>query len=56
MRSIDASLWNEATKSELDSIMSNQTWELIDLPKGSRPICSKWIFKKKLRPNSSIDK
>jgi len=31
-------------------------WELVDLPKGSRPISSKWIFKKKLRPDSSIVK
>ena len=41
MRSLDASFWKEAIKSELDSTMSNQTWELVDLPKGSRPITSK---------------
>jgi len=54
--SIDASCWKEAIKSELESIMSNQTWELVDLPNGSRPISGKWIFKKKLRPDGSIDK
>ncbi|OIT30946.1 hypothetical protein A4A49_58239, partial [Nicotiana attenuata] len=48
MRSIDASFWNEAIKSELDSIVSNHTWDLCDLPKGCKPISSKWIFKKKL--------
>jgi len=29
---------------------------LTDLPKGCRPISSKWIFKKKLRADGSIDK
>ena len=36
--------------------MSNKTWELVDVPKGSKPISSKWIFKQKLRSNGSIDK
>ena len=31
-------------------------WELVDLPKGSRPISSMWIFKKKLKYDGSIDK
>lgn len=37
--------------------MSNNTWELVDLPRGRKPaISSKWIFKKKLKPDGSIDK
>ncbi|OIT20171.1 hypothetical protein A4A49_62815, partial [Nicotiana attenuata] len=47
MRSIDASFWKEAIKSELDSVVSNHTWDLSDLPKGCKPISIKWIFKKK---------
>jgi len=56
VRSIDVAFSREAIKSEIDSLESNKTWELIDLPKGCRPISSKWIFKKKLRSNGSIDK
>ena len=56
MRSIDVSFWKKAIKSELDFIVSNQTSELVKLPKGCKPISSKWIFKKKLRPNSCVDK
>ena len=29
---------------------------MTDLPKGCRPVSSKWIFKKKLRSDGSIDK
>ena len=56
MRSIDANFWKEAIKSEIDSLESNKTWELTDLPKGCRPISSKWIFKKKLRTDGSIER
>ncbi|OIT39058.1 hypothetical protein A4A49_56363, partial [Nicotiana attenuata] len=48
MRSIDSSVWKEAIKSELDSIVSNHTWDITDFPKCCKPISSKWIFKKKL--------
>jgi len=34
MTSIDATFWKEAIKSEIDSLKSNKTWELTDLPKG----------------------
>ena len=30
--SSNALLWKEAIKTELDSILKNQTWELVDLP------------------------
>ena len=54
MSSRDAPLWKEAVNDEMDSILGNGTWELADLPKGRRPIGSKWIFKKKYHPDGSI--
>ncbi|GMI95547.1 hypothetical protein HRI_003224000 [Hibiscus trionum] len=56
IRSIDASFWKSAIKDELESIMSNHTWELVDLPRGFKTINSKWVFRKKLRPDGSIQK
>ncbi|XP_075077010.1 uncharacterized protein LOC142163773 [Nicotiana tabacum] len=41
MRSIDANFWKEIIKSELESIVSNHTWNLSDLPKGCKLISSK---------------
>ncbi|XP_071913959.1 uncharacterized protein [Coffea arabica] len=49
-------LWKEAIKSEVDSILQNHTWELVDLPPGCRPLGSKWIFKRKIKPDGSVDK
>jgi len=56
MRSIDVSFWKEVINSELDSIVSNQTFKLVELPRGCKPISSKWIFKKKLKLDGSIHK
>jgi hypothetical protein len=39
--------WRAAMRNEVDSIEQNQTWELIDLPQGHRPITLKWVFKLK---------
>ena len=38
IRSPEAPLWKEAIKSEIDSILQNYTWELVDLPPGCRPL------------------
>ena len=54
--SSDGPLWKEAIKSEVDSILQNHTWELVDLPPSCKPLGSKWIFKKKMKADRSIDK
>ncbi|KAL0547016.1 hypothetical protein IC582_016937 [Cucumis melo] len=38
LNSVDSSMWKEAIKSELDSLVMNHTWELVDLPMGNKPI------------------
>ena len=52
----DADYWKEAVRSEMDSIMSNGTWEVVDRPFGCKPVGCKWVFKKKLRPDGTIEK
>jgi hypothetical protein len=40
----------------MDSILSNGTWELSECPHGCKPMGCKWVFKKKLRPDGTIEK
>lgn len=56
MRSHDAPFWNEVINDEMDSIMGNNTWILADLPPKCKPIGCKWIFKKKLRIDGTVEK
>jgi hypothetical protein len=53
---LDVKYWKDAVHSEMDSIMSNGTWEIIDCPNRCKPIGCKWIFKNKLRPDGTIEK
>ncbi|GJV66423.1 reverse transcriptase domain-containing protein [Tanacetum coccineum] len=56
MKSHDSSFWKEAVNDEMDSIIGNNTWILVDLPPGLKAIKSKRIFKRKLRVDGSIEK
>jgi len=56
MKSQDVAFWKEAIQDEMDSIIGNKTWILVDLPLGSKPIGCKWIFKKKMKVDGTIDK
>ncbi|KAL0375679.1 UNVERIFIED_CONTAM: Retrovirus-related Pol polyprotein from transposon TNT 1-94 [Sesamum calycinum] len=56
MASSEVKQWKEAIKSEMDSIVSNGIWVLIDLPPGCTIVGCKWIFKKKLKLDGTIDK
>ena len=49
-------LWKEAIKNEVDSIQQNHTCELVDLLPGSRSLGYKWINKRKMKEDGSIDK
>nr|GEW58939.1 zinc finger, CCHC-type [Tanacetum cinerariifolium] len=47
---------SEAINDEMDSIMGNNTWVLTDLPPGCRPLGYKWIFKRKLKVDGTVEK
>ena len=48
--------WIQAMKEELSSIKKNHTWDLVNLPKGKRPIEVKWVFKVKKNPKGEVVK
>ncbi|KAK1684503.1 hypothetical protein QYE76_045351 [Lolium multiflorum] len=52
----DADYWKKVVRSEMDSILANGTWEVTDRPYGCKPVGCKWVFKKKLRPDGTIEK
>lgn len=54
MSSRDFAFWKEAINDEMDSILSNKTWILVDLPSVSKPIVCKWVFRRKYNTNGTI--
>lgn len=39
--------WNEAMMDELESMETNKVWKIVERPKNSKVIKSRWIFTKK---------
>ena len=39
--------WKRAADVEYQSLVDNETWELVELPCNQRPIGCKWVFKAK---------
>lgn len=47
--------WCATMQSKFDSIIKNETWDLIDLPLGHKPLTTKWVFKiKRWRDGASL--
>lgn len=42
--------------SEYESLIKNETWQLVEAPKNQNIIDSKWVFKVKEKPNGDVDK
>ena len=49
----DASKWELAMKDEMKSLISNNTWELAELPVGKKALHNKWVYRVKEEPNGS---
>ncbi|KAM1774746.1 hypothetical protein ACFX12_044082 [Malus domestica] len=43
-------------KEELQALNNNQTWSVVDLPKGKRAVESRWIYKTKFHSNGNIER
>ncbi|KAK7341990.1 hypothetical protein VNO80_24931 [Phaseolus coccineus] len=56
MCSSNASKWIDAMNEEMKSMNDNDVWDLIELPKCSKPIGCKWIFKTKRDSNGNIER
>ena len=41
---------------EMDSIHSNDVWDLVEPPKSRKPVGCKWVFKKKTKSDGSIER
>ncbi|XP_076929979.1 uncharacterized protein LOC143594598 [Bidens hawaiensis] len=48
--------WVDAMENEIQSIMKNNTWELVEPPEGAKPIGVKWLYKTKLNEKGEVDK
>ena len=55
LTSPNAIFWKEAVNDELESLISNRIWKLVDLSPVCKTISCKWVLRKKLKPDGSIN-
>ena len=55
IESLDVDKWQKAMNSEIESMYSNQVWELVDPPKGIKPIGCKWVYKRKRGVDGKVE-
>ena len=48
--------WQEAMQKEFDTLQANNTWDLVALPAGKKPISCKWVYKVKYKENGSLER
>ena len=36
--------WDKGKNEEMDSLVRNQTWDLVELPTGKRGFQNKWVY------------
>jgi hypothetical protein len=39
--------WEQGMKEEMDSLVNNETWDLVYFPIGKRALQNKWVYKLK---------
>ena len=48
--------WKQATDSEYQSLMDNDTWDLVELPDGRVAVGCRWVFKVKYDGDGKVDR
>ncbi|CAA0829012.1 cysteine-rich RLK (RECEPTOR-like protein kinase) 8, partial [Striga hermonthica] len=51
----DAESWQKAMKSEIESMDTNQVWDLVEPPSGVRAIGCKWVYKRKRGSDGKVE-
>ena len=50
-----AKQWKAAADLEYESLMKNETWTLVELPSGRKPIGCKWVLKVKYGDDGNVE-
>ena len=48
--------WILAAREEMESLIQNQTWALVELPPGKKAVGSKWVFKVKYGNDGKVER
>lgn len=47
--------WENAMREGISALKKNETWDLVPLPAGVKPISCKWVYRVKRRSDGSVE-
>ncbi|KAK2574783.1 hypothetical protein KPH14_013025, partial [Odynerus spinipes] len=53
---LDKNNWKEAMDEEIDSLLKNDTWEIVPAPQDRKPVSCKWVYKIKRNAEGKIER
>ena len=56
LTSEDDAKWRKAMQKEIESLHSNDVWDLVELPSGRSAVGSKWVFKHKVDADGLVER
>ena len=48
--------WVKALKEEMNALKKNNTWEVVTLPMGKKPIGCKWVYTPNYKANGTLER
>ena len=48
--------WKQAMDDEMTALVGNQTWELVNLPSGKKPVGCRWVYTIKCNSDGSLER
>ena len=48
--------WRAAMEEEMHALAENETWDLVDAPRGVKPIGCRWVYKVKYNTDGSVNR
>ena len=48
--------WRAVMEEEMHALVENETWDLVDAPKGVKPIGCRWVYKVKYNTDGSVNR
>ncbi|KAF3777274.1 Copia protein [Nymphaea thermarum] len=48
--------WLQAMTEEMGALAKNNTWEVVDIPRGTHLVGSKWVYNVKYKPDGTVDR
>jgi Reverse transcriptase (RNA-dependent DNA polymerase)/Integrase core domain/gag-polypeptide of LTR copia-type/GAG-pre-integrase domain len=49
-------IWIQAMNEELKALEQNNTWDMVELPKGKKPVGCKWVYKIKYNSDGTVER